>query len=48
MDKEIKRIARKARRYATRNKQPKPASFSVTRYSNHPGIVLLPSVQSEH
>lgn len=48
MDKEIKRIARKARRYATRNKQPKPASFSVTRNANNPGIVLLPAIQSAH
>lgn len=42
MNNELKRIARKARRYAARNKQHKPAVFTVTRYANNPGVVLLP------
>jgi hypothetical protein len=39
MQKELKRIARKARRFTTRNKFSKPAHYRVDQ-ENHPGVSL--------
>lgn len=40
---EIRRIARKARRFSTRNKQNTPAKFRFST-SVHPGVVLYPNL----
>lgn len=42
---ELRRIARKARRFSTRNKQNKPAKFSVCT-SDHVGTVFYPNLET--